>query len=691
MPKRFRPKKRFTVSLRMSILSIFVMFILMTTLSIIFIESLNFSRALTYTSFEIMRYAALSVQHQLTAGIRPAALQATLSSHLIEKDVLKVKELRLIPYTFYLLKTMPLAQRAFWADEYGNYIYSNREQDGSITTGIYQRYPLPAKRTIIKRSIQGKVISTRYYTSMNYDPRTTPWYQQAKKNHQFAWTNAHLFHPDAHVGIGAIAPIMDSKKGFDGVFGINIGLNELTEFMTNLQVSAHGFAYIITQQEDLIAYSTHEGFPVNNTYPYKLLNVHKIGLPIIDASLDIFKKTGQTKLDIVHDGIAYLVTYTPIKDMKEYGWLIGVVVPKDDFIGVLEKTNAITFILCLFIMLFGVFIVLNLVSRIVKPIKLLSNEADKIKRFDLSGKKSIHSIIREVDNLSNAMTSMKFGLKSFQKYVPKFLVMQLIKSGEDMRIGGSRKSLVVFFSDIENFTSISEKTDPETLTMQLCHYFDALSTIIVHEKGTIDKYIGDCIMAFWGAPIPEKHVCKHAANAALKCQKKVEELNALWIKEGKPPLITRFGIHTGEAIVGNIGSSERLNYTVLGDTINIASRLEGENKVYHTKIIVSEAVYHQIKDSFVLRMLDHVTIKGKTEGITIYELMGKTNDELPFDIKAYRVSFDQGFEAYQEQQWQNAIQHFETCLTLYPADTLAPIFIQRLCTKQKTTIRGKKK
>ena len=249
-------------------------------------------------------------------------------------------------------------------------------------------------------------------------------------------------------------------------------------------------------------------------------------------------------------------------------------------------------------------------------------------------------------------------------------------------MGGSRKKLAILFSDIENFTSIAEQTAPNLLMTQLCEYFEELSSIISKEAGTIDKYIGDSIMAFWGAPLPDAESCHHAAYAAVLCQEKLVELNAQWKKQGRPQFITRIGIHTGEAIVGNLGSSERLNYTALGDTINIASRLEGINKNYKTNIIVSDEVYEQIKDRFILRMIDCVIVKGRTKSSCLYELLGDDRTKITFDLNAYRAQFKEGFMHYQKQQWDEAIASFHHCIKIYPTDTIAPIFIGR-CNQYK--------
>ena len=154
-------------------------------------------------------------------------------------------------------------------------------------------------------------------------------------------------------------------------------------------------------------------------------------------------------------------------------------------------------------------------------------------------------------------------------------------------------------------------------------------------------------------------------------------MNEIWKEQGIPSFITRIGLHAGEAIVGNIGSNERLNYTAIGDTINYTSRLENANKLYGTQIIVSSEMYQLIKNQFILRKIDRITVRGRTQISEIYELLAENKSELNFDIDTYNQYFDKAFAAYQTEKWDEAITLFNECLTIYPADQVAPLFIKR--------------
>jgi adenylate cyclase len=184
-------------------------------------------------------------------------------------------------------------------------------------------------------------------------------------------------------------------------------------------------------------------------------------------------------------------------------------------------------------------------------------------------------------------------------------------------------------------------------------------------------------MAFWGAPVPDEDHAFHACNAALNCQERLKDLNRKWISAGKAPLDTRFGISTGETVVGNVGSSERINYTVMGDNVNLASRLEGVNKLYGTHIIVSRPTYAAVSDKFWFRPLDIVAVKGRSEGTVIYELMMRRAGKDEVRIADLCAGFARGFEAYLSRDWAGAIKIFQDLSTKFPDDVPTNIYLSR--------------
>jgi len=223
--------------------------------------------------------------------------------------------------------------------------------------------------------------------------------------------------------------------------------------------------------------------------------------------------------------------------------------------------------------------------------------------------------------------NVKYIRNTFSKFVSKDVVDELLKNPENLALGGSKREITIFFSDIRGFTTISETLGPEELVQLLNEYLSAMTEIIIEYKGTIDKYMGDAIMAFWGAPVPLED---HAYYACLACLAQLEHLKKLqdtWKERGLPVIEIGMGLNSGPAVVGNMGSSHRMEYTCMGDTVNLGSRLEGSNKMYGTNIIISEYTYEMVKDKVVARELDLVRVKGKSQPVRIYELIGITNPE----------------------------------------------------------------
>ncbi len=256
----------------------------------------------------------------------------------------------------------------------------------------------------------------------------------------------------------------------------------------------------------------------------------------------------------------------------------------------------------------------------------------------------------------------------FSTYVNPSVVDELIANPEKLTLGGQRKELTVLFSDIEGFTTISQKMDPENLVKLLNEYLDTMSAVIFQHDGTLDKYEGDAIMAFWGAPIPQADHALRACRSALAMRNALSELNMRWVEEGKPPFGMRIGVNTGEMIVGNMGSSGKFAYTVIGDSVNLASRLEGANKEYHSALMVSARTYDLVKSDILGRELDIITVKGRSEAVAVYELLDARGDVVTGDLAKFLEHYGEGMKYYHEHRWEFAYAAFEKALAILPAD-----------------------
>ena len=265
---------------------------------------------------------------------------------------------------------------------------------------------------------------------------------------------------------------------------------------------------------------------------------------------------------------------------------------------------------------------------------------------------------------------------AFQRYVAEPVVEELLKDPGKLKLGGERKEITALFSDIGGFTSLTEKTRPEEVVDLLNEYLDRMTEQILYYKGTLDKYMGDGIMAFWGAPLPQEDHARNACYAALECRIELVRLNEKLRERGLPELQARIGINSGDMIVGNVGSKKRFDYTILGDNVNLSSRLEGVNKFYGTEIIISENTYQLASGAFDVRELDVIRVKGKENPVRIYQLLGRCGEIGP-DTKKAVERFHQGLRLYRERRWMHSLELFRETLGLLPGDMPSSLYVQR--------------
>ncbi len=265
----------------------------------------------------------------------------------------------------------------------------------------------------------------------------------------------------------------------------------------------------------------------------------------------------------------------------------------------------------------------------------------------------------------------------FAHYVPEKVIQEIIDHPEKLSLGGEERIVTVLFSDVAGFTTLSEKMSPKELVALLNEYLTAMTDIILKHDGIIDKFEGDAIMAEFGVPVFYESHAKDACSAALEMQTKLKELRHKWRKEGKPELHARIGINTGEMIVGNMGSNTVFDYTVIGDHVNLGSRLEGANKAYQTNIMVSGFTHEAVKDDFVFRALDLIRVKGKEKPVQVYELIGTLDTRFTDQFLEMLDTFNQGLIAYRLREWENAFKAFKRCLYLVPNDRPSQIYVER--------------
>lgn len=259
--------------------------------------------------------------------------------------------------------------------------------------------------------------------------------------------------------------------------------------------------------------------------------------------------------------------------------------------------------------------------------------------------------------------------KAFESYVAPTVVHEMLKHPDQLRLGGERREISILFSDIRGFTTMSENLDPERLVKLLHSFLNPMSSIIINHGGTIDKYMGDAIMALFGAPLIQPEHARLACRAALDMILALKNLNTRWEAEGWPTLDVGIGINSGPVAVGNMGSDRLFDYTAVGDNVNLASRLEGLNKYYATRILISESTAELLGDSFVLREVDRVRVKGKAKASGIFEVMGE--GEAAPRLYRFLEIYHRGLALYRQRQWQKSLAAFTEAQEIYPEDKTA--------------------
>ncbi len=536
-----------------------------------------------------------------------------------------------------------------------------------------------------------RVFDARSRPDPAYDPRDREWYQNALAKKAAHFTKPYVFFALRQPGITTSRRLI----GGGGVVGLSVTLSSFSEFLAERAVSPNASAFIFNAKGEVVVHQEPtlaapiirdegEGQPARAL----LRRPENIVDPIVNAVVARGAArdaglTGITRLEI--KGQTYLLRIGEVGRQLGLEPYIAVAAPLSDFnrhIVEMQQRNIAASILALALALPLIYLIAR---RIAARLGTLATEADKIRSFDLDEPVAVKSLFVEVHNLARAFGAMKQALQVFGRYVPKALVREIVQSGTTPELGGQRQEISVLFTDISGFTRIAEDTEPEDLMLRTSEYFEALGAVLSQHHGVVDKYIGDAIMALWNAPSRDDEHVAHACAAVLACRAASRGLAENWTRRGIPAFGTRFGLHCGEAVVGNVGGADRINFTAVGGTINLASRLEALNKLYGTEVLVSEAVAERVGEDFLLRRLDRVQPVGVSQPGDIYELMGARpgRTELPATLEASPDQIELASlwatadAAYAARDWQAALADFETVLHRFPKDAPARALADR--------------
>jgi adenylate cyclase len=502
-----------------------------------------------------------------------------------------------------------------------------------------------------------------------YSVTDQEWFREVIRSNDENWSTF-TTHPNGErLAAAFAAPIQIDQKPA-GVIAIIIELTRVSNFLSQLTVGKSAGAFILDREGGVVAAPDPDASEVMAL---------KTDHPLFPVAVDAIRNAGSAynpgegeplKRQLTRDGKAYQAVLTPISFP---GWSLVTVVPESEFLGPVQMTIRNLLIgLAVLIVIAGLLSAWLAQRLIAAPLIKVMGEIRHVERFDLDKVQRHPSRLTEIENLSGAIGDMAQGLAAFRKYIPADLVKRLVSDGNGARLGGAVRPMSVMFIDLAGFTGMSERLGDRIIPL-LSRYFDAVSTQIQATGGTIDKFIGDAVMAFWGAPAPNPEHAVDCCRAALACQRAMAEVGL--VDNHGAPVKIRIGINSGDMLVGNIGSEVRLNYTVIGDAVNIASRLESTNKVYGSTIIIGPETRRLAGNRIVVRELDRLAVYGRAGGLQIYELLDMADEAggAPDWAKAYEA----GLASWRAREFTAAITAFEQVKQIRNDDAASSVMIER--------------
>jgi adenylate cyclase len=463
-----------------------------------------------------------------------------------------------------------------------------------------------------------------------FDPRKRPWYGFGLASPGTVLTPPYRF---GNVPEAGITLARESRQKPGVVFGVDMTLASLDQYLDRLRFPPELELLVFDSSGALIAH------PHGGSYRMirqadrdnKLLTVDDLKSPVLSGMYQVFREAPvrqERNASFTVDGERYFGRTEKVGEGFD-NLFISLAVPYDTMMGPAEQIRSSLLVISGGSVVFALLIVLLASRHLALPLRRATGDIRRIMKFEFGHADRSPSHVVEVQELSRAIDTLELALRNFMRYVPAALVRRIVGRTFSSDPGGKRQPVTVLFTDVAGFTTMAEGLDPEQVMSKTSRYFSEVGSELVRSGATIDKYIGDSIMAFWNAPEEHEDHVSLACLGALRAARRLDSLNAEFIAEGGAPMRTRFGLHTGEAVIGNVGSVDRINYTALGHTVNIASRLEKLNKRYGTSILVSEAVREAATGEFVFRFVDTTVPDGAHQAIAIYELLGAARPDEP--------------------------------------------------------------
>ena len=627
------------LTFRIAITAAVMAFVTALTASLIFIQIATFHAAARAAASAAMDAASANTLSRLEAEVSPlSSLVRVLSTNPFLTDSDDRSE---VDGAIGLFKTalheLPQADSLYVGYDNGCWLQvrrldvldpTERQRLGAPPGAVYNVNlvrptsggALPMRR--IFQDEQGNKIDQLDIWDYGYDARTRPWYRDTMQADQALVSSPYLSFSIRTPMITLSAPLHGHARG---VIAADLKLDKFSDFVYALRPGEHGTAIIFDSFGVLLAHPDFARFVdyamTHPSYP-QLPEIGAIRGGRVGAVMRRWDGTDRYEGSIRDEnGRDYFYRFRKFSLADKLNGYSLLMAAENDFVKNVRNLQIKGIIIALIVGVCFVPAVWIFGSRMSTSLKRITAQASRLRTLTAPDDMPVTSRVAEIDELGRTMAVAQRSIWSFARFVPKDIVKGIIDSSISTELGGMRQEVTILFTDVTNFTGISEAADPDSLMRQTSRHLAALTETFHTEGGTVDKFIGDSVMVFWNAPHPQPDHVERACRAALAAKAASDALNTQFEAEGLPPFGVRVGIHSGDAVVGNVGSADRMNYTVLGNSVNLAARLEGLNKEYGTTILVSEAVRNRVERSFRFKAIASVVAKGMTTETRVYELV----------------------------------------------------------------------
>jgi adenylate cyclase len=493
------------------------------------------------------------------------------------------------------------------------------------------------------------------------------WFTAARDGDDIRWLNPSEFVEGRHGAVAAVPLRRPGTGDFIGVLQTDIEVEDIIEFLDSEVIGREGRVHLLARNGAVIA----------------MASAWAGGDPALDSAiralpgvLDRLTSDGRETLEFAHAGEEWAVSFTRIGLADGPDWVVSVLAPDSEFHGPAKRIAVLTVNVGLATLFLAALLSALIANRISVPLRLISDDLERVAAFSFDHTPPPRTFIHEVIVVGRTVARMKSSLRAFARYVPDVVVRDLLTSGREAELGGERRRLTIHFSDIAGYTSIAETLPPEQMVEELGDYFTLMRGAVHDHRGTLDKYMGDGILAFFNAPLPVADHETRACMAALDAQARLAQDRERREAAGRPQFHALIGLAVGEVIVGNIGTPERFAYTVIGDAVNLASRLEGLNKFYGTTIIASSELMAATGDAFEWRRIDRVAVFGRSASTDVCELLGRKG-EVPDAVLAARDAYEAALDDYLAGRFVEAAARFAELWRDSPGTTTVEIMARR--------------